>query len=280
MNRKMSQKISEKFANFGIIVACLVIVYPIFLMVSLSLKTNGDLLTNPFGISYHFQWQNYTEATKQMNYWQTLYNSAIITGFAAVLVTFFSALTAYALARAPRCKALFRGLGIFFWLGIALPVQTVMVPLTLWMKNLGLANTKLGLILVFIASNAAFGVFFFTGFVQTVPIDLEEAAMIDGAGKFTIFRKIVFPLLQTPLVTLFIIMVLRVYNNFIFPLILLQGKNSRTLPLTVYFFKGDTAIEWNIMFAATTLVVLPLMIVYFVFQRRIREGMLAGSVKM
>ena len=103
MNRKMSQKISEKFANFGIIVACLVIFYPIFLMASLSLKTNGDLLTNPFGISFHFQWQNYTEAIKQMNYWQALYNSAIITGFAAVLATFFSALTAYALARAPRC---------------------------------------------------------------------------------------------------------------------------------------------------------------------------------
>ena len=122
-------------------------------------------------------------------------------------------------------------------------------------------------------------VFFFSGFVNTVPVTLEEAAYIDGASPFTTFIRIVYPLLKPPMVTLLIVIALRVWNNFMYPLLLLQGQNSRTLPLTVFFFKGDLSIQWNILFAATTLVILPLMIVYFILQKQIISGMLNGSVK-
>ena len=121
--------------------------------------------------------------------------------------------------------------------------------------------------------------FFFSGFVNTVPVTLEEAAYIDGASPFTTFIRIVYPLLKPPMVTLLIVIALRVWNNFMYPLLLLQGQNSRTLPLTVFFFKGDLSIQGNILFAATTLVILPLMIVYLILQKQIISGMLNGSVK-
>ncbi len=93
------------------------------------------------------------------------------------------------------------------------------------------------------------------------------------------FLKVVFPLLKPPMVTLLIVIALRVWNNFMYPLLLSQGEKSRTLPLTVFFFKGDLSVQWNILFAATTLVILPLMIVYFILQKQIISGMLSGAVK-
>lgn len=258
----------------------LVIFYPIVMMLLISFKTNAEYIVDPFSFPSVFEFNNYVRAFAEMNYLRSLSNSVILTAGAAVGGTFFSAISAYAIARAQRCRKLFERLFFFFWLGLALPQQVVMVPLTLWMKTLGLSNSLFGLMLVYIAVNAAYGVFFFTGFVKTVPIALEEAATIDGASPFRILISIVLPLLSTPMVTLLIIMILRVYNNFMLPLILLQGQASRTLPLTIYFFKGDNAIEWPVMFAATTLTVLPLMIVYFICQRKLLDGMLSGGVKM
>ncbi len=276
----VKNKFWEYFEMALICFVAIVIFYPIVMMVIISFKTNTEYVVDPYSFPAVIEYTNYLTAYIEMNYLQSLANSVILTAGAACGATFLSAIAAYAIARAPRVRGLFTKLFFFFWLGLALPQQVIMVPLTLWMKSLGLSNSLFGLMLVYIAVNAAYGVFFFTGFVKTVPISLEEAATIDGASPFRILISIVLPLLNTPMVTLLIIMILRVYNNFMLPLILLQGQSSRTLPLTIYFFKGDNAIEWPVMFAATTLTVLPLMIVYFIFQRRLLDGMLSGGVKM
>jgi len=270
---------SNKITVAIIFIATAVIFYPIVMMLTISLKSEAEFLKSPFGPLLSVQFQNYVTAFKQMNYLTSLRNSLVLTSISAISGSFLYAITAYAIARAKAARKFFKGLGIFFWVGLALPMQVIMVPLVLWMKTLHLGGHMIGLILVFVATNAAYGVFFFTGFVSTVPLSLEEAATIDGASPMQTLSRIVLPLLKTPIVTLLIIMVLRVYNNFLFPLILLQGKNSRTLPLTIYFFKGDEIVSWNIMFAATTLTVLPLMIFYFIFQSQIIDGMLSGGVK-
>ncbi len=275
----VSNKKSHLFLVAIMIAVTVVVFYPIVMMVSISLKSDAEFIKSPFGPLLSPQFSNYVAAFKQMNYLVSLKNSVVLTSVSAIMGSFLYAIAAYAISRAPTMRKLFKNIGIFFWLGLALPMQVIMVPLVLWIQTLHLSGSMFGLIFVFVATNAAYGVFFFTGFVATVPISLEEAATIDGATPFMVLRKIVLPLLKTPMVTLLIIMILRIYNNFLFPLILLQGKNSRTLPLTIYFFKGDELVSWNIMFAATTLTVLPLMIVYFIFQSQIIDGMLSGSVK-
>ncbi len=273
-------KQKKVFYNSLVVLGALIVVYPIFMMLMISFKTDAEFILSPFSIPQQFNISNYTTAMEQMEYWNALKNSVFLTATSSILCTVLCATTAYGLVRAQRGKKLFQNISRFFWFGIALPQQVAMVPLVLWMNKLGLGGNIFGLILVYIAAEAAFGVFFFSGFVNSVPVSLEEAAYIDGAGRFTTFRCIVFPLLKTPMVTLLIIIVLRIYNNFIYPLILLQGADSRTLPLTIYFFKGDTSVQWTVMFAATTLVILPLLIAYFFFQKQIIDGMLSGSVKM
>ena len=259
--------------------ACILMFYPVIMMVLVSLKDEALLAGEPLSLRTSFAFENYVTAAKGMKYWRALFNSSVLTVCSSLLTTSFGACGAYAIMRARRGKQLFLALNALFLIGLALPQQVAMVPLVLWMQKLHVANTLFGLILAFIGANAAYGVFFFSGFVNTVPVTLEEAAYIDGASPFTTFIRIVFPLLKPPMVTLLIVIALRVWNNFMYPLLLLQGQNSRTLPLTVFFFKGDLSIQWNILFAATTLVILPLMIVYFILQKQIISGMLNGSVK-
>lgn len=262
-----------------LIVICLLMFYPVIMMVIVSLKDDALLAAEPLSLKTSFAFGNYMTAVKGMNYGRALYNSTVLTVSSGILTTFFGACAAYAITRVRRGKQLFLILNGLFLLGLALPQQVAMVPLVLWMQKLGVGNTLSGLILAFIGANASYAVFFFSGFVNSVPVSLEEAAYIDGASPLQTFIRVILPLLKPPMVTLLIVIALRVWNNFMYPLILLQGKNSRTLPLTVFFFKGDLSIQWNILFAATTLVILPLMIVYFILQKQIISGMLSGSVK-
>lgn len=277
----MGNKRKFHFLVFELLVAaaCILMFYPIVMMVIVSLKDDALLASEPLSLKTSFAFKNYLTAVRGMDYGVALFNSTVLTGCSGVLTTFFGACAAYGIARARKGKRFFVGLNILFLLGLALPQQVAMVPLVLWMQKLHVGNTLFGLILAFIGANAAYGVFFFGGFVNTVPVSLEEAAYIDGASPMQTFLKIVLPLLKPPMVTLFIVIALRVWNNFMYPLLLLQGKSSRTLPLTVFFFKGDLSIQWNILFAATTLVILPLMIMYFLLQKQIISGMLSGSVK-
>lgn len=261
------------------IAVCIMMFYPVIMMILVSLKDDVLMAAEPLSLKTSFAFENYKVAITGMDYWRALMNSTILTVSSALLTTFFGACGAYAITRVRKGKRFFIGLNILFVVGLALPQQVAMVPLVLWMQKLGVDNTLFGLVLAFIGANAAYGVFFFSGFVNTVPVTLEEAAFIDGAGRMKTFLTIVMPLLKPPMVTLLIVIALRVWNNFMYPLLLLQGKNSRTLPLTVFFFKGDLSIQWNILFAATTLVILPLMIVYFILQKQIISGMLSGSVK-
>ncbi len=276
---KRERKPSLLALEIILIAVCILMFYPVIMMVIVSLKDNALLAAEPLSLKTSFAFENYITAMKGMDYGRALFNSTVLTVSSGVLTTFFGACAAYAITRARRGKRLFLVLNGLFLIGLALPQQVAMVPLVLWLQQLKGANTMFGLIIAFIGANAAYGVFFFSGFVNSVPVTLEEAAYMDGASPMVSFLRVMLPLLRPPMVTLFIVIALRVWNNFMYPLILLQGRNSRTLPLTVFFFMGDLSMQWNILFAATTLAFLPLMIVYFILQKQIISGMLSGSVK-
>ena len=208
-----------------LIVICLLMFYPVIMMVIVSLKDDALLAAEPLSLKTSFAFGNYMTAVKGMNYGRALYNSTVLTVSSGILTTFFGACAASAITRVRRGKRLFLILNGLFLLGLALPQQVAMVPLVLWMQKLGVGNTLSGLILAFIGANASYAVFFFSGFVNSVPVSLEEAAYIDGASPLQTFIRVILPLLKPPMVTLLIVIALRVWNNFMYPLILLQGKN-------------------------------------------------------
>lgn len=273
------KKINKMIYELVMIALVLIMFYPIVMMILVSLKNDVLFASEPLTMRTSFAFENYKKAFTEMGYLSSLKNSAVLSIVSAAICAFFGGCASYAIVKVKTGKKLFMALNVVFLLGLALPQQVAMVPLVLWIQKLGMGNTLVGLIFAFIGANAAFSIFFFTGFVNTVPAALEEAALVDGATRMQTFLKVVLPLLKSPMITLFIITILKVWNNFMYPLILLQGEGSRTLPLAVYMFKGDLAIEWNVLFAATTLAILPLLIMYFIMQKRVISGMTSGAVK-
>lgn len=266
---------------YEIIMVSLVLMmfYPVVMMIIVSLKKDTLMISEPLSMQTSFDFSNYVKAFMGMDYITSFINSFTLTTISTLMCVLLGGSAAYAIVRVKKGKIVFTCINIAFLISMTLPAQAAMVPLVLWMQKLGLGNTLPGLILAFIGANAAYSVFFFSGFINTVPKSLEEAAHIDGATPMQSFVKIVLPLLKPAMITMAIIITLRVWNNFMYPLILLQGKSSRTLPLTVFFFKGDFSVQWNVLFAATTLSMLPLMIIYFILQKQVIAGMTSGSVK-
>ena len=155
------------------IIVCILMFYPVIMMVVVSLKDDALLAAEPLSIKTSFAFANYVKAARGMDYGVALFNSTVLTACSAVLTSFFGACGAYTVTRARKGKKFFGLLNVLFFMGLALPQQVVMVPLVLWMQKLGVGNTLLGLILAFMGANASYCVFFFAGFVGTVPISLE-----------------------------------------------------------------------------------------------------------
>ena len=266
---------------FEIVMIAIVILmfYPILMIINMSLKTDMEVTLSPLTLPSVFQWSNYKQAFEQMGFLGCIKNSVLITALTTAVGTFLYCIASYGIVRVPRYKKLFRLIYALFIGGMILPSQSTLIPLLWFYKAIRLSNTYTGIVLLYTAGSAAFSIMLVTGFINTVPISLEEAARIDGCNPFGVFFKIVFPLLKPIISTLIIINAIGVWNDFYNPLFFVSGKNSKTITLGVYMFRGEHMTQWNILFAGLVLATLPMMIVYFLLQKNIIAGMAAGSVK-
>ena len=263
----------------AMILFTLVMMIPVALMLLISVKPNAEAVGSPFALPTTLQLQNYVAAFVGMQYLQALRNTLFITVTSVALGVLLYSMAAYGLVRAKKGRAVFLFCFSLLAISLAMPPQMTIVPLTLLLRHVGLHGTRIGVALVLVAVNAGFGVFVLHSFVNTVPAAIEESALIDGYGPFAIYRKIMLPLMRAPVITLVMLVTVRVWNNFIYPLILLQGPQSRTLPVAVFYFRGITIVRWNLLFAGLVLAVFPVVVFYFCMQRLIISGMTHGALK-
>ncbi len=256
-----------------------IIIYPMIMILLMSFKSDAEIVTSPLTIPSEFVFANYAEAWDSMNYLRVLGNSTFLTVCTVAIGTMIYSMAGYAVVRAKRGKIFFSCVFYMFLAGLVIPPQVTLVPLVVWLKALHLSNTFQGLIGVMIAGGTATGVFLIRNFISTIPQALEEAAVIDGCSPIGVFFRIIFPLLKPIVVTLVIMNSINVWNDFMHPLLLLQGAAARTVPLAVYFFKGEFTTQWNVLFAGLTLSIIPLLVVYFILQRHIMGGLMSGAVK-
>jgi raffinose/stachyose/melibiose transport system permease protein len=167
---------------------------------------------------------------------------------------------------------------VLFLLGLMIPGQLGMVPLYILMRDLGLLQSHLSLIIYYAGSLMPMTVFLYAGFLKTVSPTFEEAAKIDGAGWWQTFSRVVFPLLRPVTGTVIIINTINIWNDFLTPMLYLAGTPNRTLPVAVFSFQGEFASEWGLIFAGMVIAALPVLIVYFFLQRHIIQGF-AGGLK-
>lgn len=250
---------------------------PVFYMLLMSFRTGTDIVQDPLGLPATLEWGNYSSAWQKMNYVQSVTNSLVVTVAVTMLVSVLGALAAYPLAR--RTSRLARGIILLMALALATPAFVTITPIYVMFSALGLLDSYLGIILAFTALNLPLAVFFYTSFITTIPIELEEAARLDGCNSFQVFWHVVRPLLGPATATLSLFVMLTVWNDFTYPLLLLTDPDMMTVTVSVYRFVGNYNIRPEDLFPAAVLGSLPLIVLFIFFQRRILEGVTAGAMK-
>ncbi len=262
----------------GIVLALVVIMLlPLVYMVLMSFKTSTEIAQDPLGLPDSLYWGNYMAALSSMGYVRSVLNSMGITLSVIVVVVFAGAMAAYPLARLQ--NRISRVIVMVMALGLATPNFVTITPIYVIFRDLGLLDSYPGIVLAFAALKLPLAVFFYTSFIAAIPIELEEAARLDNCNNWQIFWHVIRPLLAPVTATLSLFVMIMVWNDFIYPLLLLTDKDKLTVMIAVYKFVGNTGIDPTKLFPAAVLGSLPLLLMFAVFQRKIMAGATAGAVK-
>jgi ABC-type glycerol-3-phosphate transport system permease component len=247
---------------------------------NVSMKTNEEFISSqPWELAERWRWENYINAWESAHIGAYFGNSLLVSIASTVLGVILSAFAAYPLARIP-----FRFSGMVlsvFLLGLMVPWMVTFAPLYLTMQDLGLLDTRLGLVLVYATYNLPFNVFVLVGFMKTLPFELEEAAAIDGAGPTRAFISVILPLLGPGLASVAIISFLQNWNEFFYALLLIHSPEKMTLPLGLFQLgqAADYATNWVTLFAGMMITVVPVLLVFALLQGQITKGLTAGALK-
>ncbi|MDD9738940.1 carbohydrate ABC transporter permease [Marinovum sp. SP66] len=262
----------------GIVLALVgLMLLPLVYMLMMSFKTSTEIAQDPLGLPDSLYWGNYMAALSSMGYLRSVLNSLGITLSVIVVVVFAGAMAAYPLARLE--NRIGRVIVMVMALGLATPNFVTITPIYVIFRDLGLLDSYLGIVLAFAALKLPLAVFFYTSFIAAIPIELEEAARLDNCNNWQIFWHVIRPLLAPVTATLSLFVMIMVWNDFIYPLLLLTDKDKLTVMIAVYKFVGNTGIDPTKLFPAAVLGSLPLLIMFALFQRKIMAGATAGAVK-
>lgn len=262
----------------ALILVAAIWIMPFVFIVFTSLKTTTEVMrSSAFAVPSGLHWPNYVFAWATGNFATTAFNSALISAIKVPLGLFLSAMAAYALTRIelPFRRAVF----VLIVFGTMIPFQVMLAPIFRQVNAFGLINTYPGIILPYLAFGVPYQVFILYGFFNAVPKELSEAARIDGAGHFTIFRRIFLPISLPVLSALFILDFVATWNEFAMALVILQRMDMWTLPLGMMGFSSQFSNDYGQLNAAIVMTVLPAAIVYLMFQRYFIAGLTSGAVK-
>lgn len=275
--RSLPSKILRVLMWLFLIFLFLYAIGPVLWLFLASLKTNGEINYNQFGLPAIPQWKNYSNAFMVSGIGRLMLNSVFISIVATGLNVLITAMAAYALSRFE-----FRGNKVLFTMfaaGVLIPLNALMVPYLMIIKKLGLYNTYGALILVYMAIGVPISTMIVRGFMRTIPKEMEEAAIIDGANFYTRFFKIILPLSRSGIVTAGIFQFLTCWNEFVFANLLTSSQNVRTIQLGIRYFTNQFSTDYVSMYAAIIISIIPSMLAYCLFQKQIISGLTSGAVK-
>ncbi|MEV4597937.1 carbohydrate ABC transporter permease [Amycolatopsis sp. CA-161197] len=275
MRKSLTQRVT--LSVVGVLVA-LLFFFPTYWMFTTSLKTPGEVLSPKYDLfPTSATLANFASALTKPGFVTYLSNSLIVT-LGAVL----AALVVGVLAAIPLARFRFKGRKGFLLLILVAqlaPLSALFIPMYLLMRDLGLLNTLPSLLLVYFATSLPFTVWMLYGFINGIPYDLEEAAMIDGCSRAGAFRRVTLPLLGPGLVTTSVFSFITAWNEFLFALVFMQDKPKQTLPVWLSSFKTAFSVDWGGIMAASVVYAIPALIFFLIVQRKLVSGLTAGAVK-
>lgn len=251
---------------------------PIYIVVVNAFKTPLETAESILALPSAMRWDNFETALEKTDFFMALKNSAIVTISSVILITCTSAMAGYIICR-NREKKFYRFLDILLMAGMMVSFQMIMIPVYKMLKTFSLMNTYTGAVILMVGTSVPYATFLYTGFVNTIPRELEDAARIDGCGKHRTFWRIVFPLMKPITSTVAALHMLWMWNEFNISLLVLQKKTIRTIAMQQFYFFGQHVSNYNAAFASACLSLIPVLVFFFIAQKSIAGGLTEGSVK-
>lgn len=285
---KGRQSFSRSFLELLGIILLVLFFFPFLIVIINSAKSATEIISTP--LSFPTNWSNLlvniTEILGRNNidYFSSFFNSILITSVSLITIGVFSAMAAWVLVRTKTKYSMF--IFLFFLAGMVIPFQVVMLPLVRLLETLRtltgiqFKDTYHGVILAYIGFGAPLSVFLFHGFIKSIPLDIEEAAIIDGCTKPQVFFKIVLPVLKPVFVTLLVLNGMWIWNDYLLPVLVIGlGGSVKTLPLSVANLAGFYDKEWGLILTSVLMAALPVLILFLFAQKHIIKGMTSGAIK-
>lgn len=258
----------------GILLA-LLWVAPFYLMIVNAFKSKREIFSGVLGLPETWTMANFVQAFIDLDFFRSLFNSVLITVVSVGIIILFASMAGYALAR--NTSKLSGVILLGFVAAMLIPFQSVMIPLVSLFGKVDMLN-RVGLIFMYLGFGSSLSIFLYHGAMTGISKSMDEAALIDGANKLQVFRHIIFPLLKPISVTVGILNVIWIWNDYLLPSLIL-GDSSATIPLKMFFFFGQYTKQWHLALAGLTIAIIPVIIGYFFAQKQIIEGVSEGAVK-
>lgn len=283
MNRGKTKKVKEKVRSGQIVlliattVAAVVFLIPIFFALISAFKTNGEIIANPIALPEQFSFDNFRQLFAKADILGALKNTLILTIVSELLIVLIVPMSAYGIARTTnkwlkRCYT-------YFLAGMMIPFHLYMFSLFREMQAVGIYKTLIGPIVCYISGSVSFGTLLYCSFLNGIPLEIEEAAAIDGCSPFKTFWQVVFPLLGPCTASMVVLNGLGIWNDFLMPYLVLPSGSTKTLTVEIFKFVDQFSTQWNIVFAGTVFAIIPALIVFFSLQKYFVKGITAGATK-
>ncbi|WP_424970836.1 carbohydrate ABC transporter permease [Dinoroseobacter sp. S76] len=279
MTTARSNPLNAVLMHGALILYTLIALFPVFVILINSFKERRSIFREPLALpdAESFSTIGYETVMKQGDFFLYFQNSMIVTVASLFFVLLFGAMAAYALS-----EYRFRGnmlMGLYLALGIMIPIRIGTVAILEMMVATGLVNTLWALILVYTAQGLPLAVFILSEFMRQVSDDLKNAGRIDGLSEYTIFFRLVLPLVRPAMATVAVFNMIPIWNDLWFPLILAPAEETKTLTLGSQVFIGQFVTDWNAVLSALSMAILPVLVLYVIFSRQLIRGLTSGAVK-
>lgn len=264
-----------------LIIGCLTIFFPLYMAVIIAFKQPSEMTNDIAGaLSFPSSWSfdNFAEAMRVTDFWNSLGNSLLITVVTVVLALIIHSLAGYAIGRSMAKSKFYNFAYLYIVSGMFVPFAILMMPLVKQTAQMGIAN-RFGVIVLYVVFYMPMNLLLYAGYLKNIPIALEEAAFVDGSTTWNTFWKIIFPIMKPMHATVAVLTAMQVWNDVMTPLVIMSGTGKNTLPLAQLNFQTQFGTNYNLAFASYLLALLPILIFYVICQKQILNGVVNGAVK-
>ena len=261
-----------------VLITALLFMVPLYIVLNYSFKSRQELfISNPLALPGTVSFENYITAFNRLNLTTTFFNTIFYTVAAVTVLILICGPAAWAIAR--NKGRFYKALYIYFIVGIMIPAQALFLPMYIVGFNLGIVNTRFGVVFMFVATNLSFGIFLLTSFMSTIPVELEESARIDGCSIYRTYFSIVMPLLKPAIATLIIMQTFQIWNDFLMSSLFVTTQSLRPMTVALQALFSQHTSDYSTAFAAIVLSAVPMIILFVALQRYFIKGLTAGAVK-